>query len=51
MLKAYTWATGDTVDQELTVEELVEVRAQRIKLKKAIHQLKGNDPRRPQAEN
>ena len=49
-LEPYTWATVDTVDQELTDEELVEVRGQRIRLKKTIHQLKGNDPRRPQAE-
>ena len=50
LLAAYSWVTGDTVDQELTDEELVQVRAQRIKLKEAIRQLKGNDARRPQAE-
>ena len=48
--KHYTWATDDNPEQELTDEELVEVRAQRIKLRKAVHKLKGGDPRKEQGQ-
>ena len=43
LFEAYTWATDDNPDLEPTGEELVEVRAQRIKLKKAMQKLKGGD--------
>ena len=48
---AYTLATHHNPEQDLTDEELAEARAQRIKLKKAIYQLKANDARREYGGN
>ena len=49
--KAYTGAVDDNPNQELADEELAEVRAQRIELKKAMQKLKGGDPRNEQGKN
>ena len=41
----YTWATEDQPDRELTAEDLTQMRAQRLKLRKAMNALKASDLR------
>ena len=48
--KPYTWATEGNIDKELTDEQLTEVRGQRLKLTKALRQLKDADPRKQHGE-